>query len=92
MADAGKAPDDVHPSEVSFRELLRQLREDTGLTQVALAVRSGLSAQAISLLERGVRRRPRPSTVNTLIKAMRLTAADASALRLAWILAQLIDP
>ncbi|MBY0512555.1 MAG: helix-turn-helix domain-containing protein [Gemmataceae bacterium] len=37
----------------TFAERLRELREASGLSQYALAKRSGVTKQAISLLERG---------------------------------------
>ena len=43
---------------VVFGDLLRQHRSAAGLTQEELAERAGLSPDAISLLERGERRRP----------------------------------
>jgi tetratricopeptide (TPR) repeat protein len=61
---------------VTFGALLRQHRRVAGLTQEALAERAGLTAQAISALERGVRRRPHPSTVRLLAAALRLHAQD----------------
>ena len=72
--------DDERLPDVSFGEQLRWLREGTGLTQVALSARSGLSVQAISMLERGVRRSPRRSTVDLLVRALRLDPSDAEAL------------
>jgi tetratricopeptide (TPR) repeat protein/transcriptional regulator with XRE-family HTH domain len=61
---------------VSFGELLRQLRLGAGLTQEALAERSGLSVDAISALENGRRRRPRSDTVSLLAGALDLPPAD----------------
>jgi transcriptional regulator with XRE-family HTH domain len=43
---------------VTFGAVLRQYRRAAGLTQEVLAERAGVTAQAISALERGVRRRP----------------------------------
>src|SRR5919199_6691937 len=64
---------------MTFGALLRQYRRAAGLTQEALAERAGLTAQAISALERGVRRRPHPSTVRLLAAALRLHAQDRAA-------------
>src|SRR2546423_8896167 len=64
---------------VTFGALLRQHRRAAGLTQEALAERAGITAQAISALERGVRRRPHPSTVRLLAAALRLHAQDRAA-------------
>ncbi|MEU4195015.1 tetratricopeptide repeat protein [Kribbella sp. NPDC026611] len=58
-------------------ELLRRLRIRAGLTQAALAERAGLSEQAISVLERGTRSRPRQDTVRALTKALDLSPAEA---------------
>jgi tetratricopeptide (TPR) repeat protein/transcriptional regulator with XRE-family HTH domain len=54
-------------------ELLREFRIAADLTQGALAEKAGLSEQAVSLLERGTRRRPRISTVRALAEALALT-------------------
>src|SRR3989440_3947545 len=64
---------------VTFGALLRQYRRAAGLTQEALAERAGVTAQAISALERGFRRRPHPSTVRLLAAALRLHAQDRAA-------------
>lgn len=63
------------PVGVAFGELLRRYRESRGLTQEALGARSGLSARAISLLERG-HRTPRMHTVRRLADVLRLAASD----------------
>ncbi len=57
---------------VTLGELLREFRTAAGLTQGGLAEKAGLSEQAVSLLERGSRRRPRPSTVHALAEALGL--------------------
>ena len=44
--------------DVAFSTRLRRFREAAGLTQEELASMAGLSAKAISTLERGARRRP----------------------------------
>ncbi|MFI6677739.1 ATP-binding protein [Kribbella sp. NPDC050470] len=62
----------------SLGELLRRHRTGLGLTQAALAEKAGLSEQAISVLERGTRRRPRLDTVRALTTALGLDAADAA--------------
>ena len=56
----------------SFGALLRQYRLAAGLTQEALAERAGLSARAISDLERGINRAPRQDTLDLLSQALRL--------------------
>ena len=53
----------------SFAMQLRRFREPAGLTQEELASRAGLSAMAVSVLERGERRRPYPHTVRSLADA-----------------------
>jgi transcriptional regulator with XRE-family HTH domain len=61
-----------------FAQLLRHHRLVRGLTQEELAERAGLSARAISDLERGLKRAPRASTVRLLADALALNpdAAD----------------
>jgi len=54
----------------SFGELLRQRRLAAGLTQEALAERAGVSAKAISDLERDPGRTPRLDTVGLLADAL----------------------
>jgi transcriptional regulator with XRE-family HTH domain len=51
-----------------------------GLTQEEVAQRAGLSARAIGDLERGLVRRPQRKTVELLIRALALPAADANSL------------
>jgi non-specific serine/threonine protein kinase len=50
------------------------------LTQETLAARARLSARAVSDLERGVNRVPRPGTLALLARALRLGPADRAAL------------
>jgi tetratricopeptide (TPR) repeat protein/transcriptional regulator with XRE-family HTH domain len=59
---------------VEFSELLRRHRLAAGHTQATLAELAGLSEQAVSLLERGTRRRPRVETIHALSTALKLTA------------------
>ena len=54
-----------------FGMALRACRLGRGLSQAELADMAGLSAQAVSMLERGVRR-PRPATVRSLAEALEL--------------------
>src|SRR5829696_3553637 len=65
----------------SFAALLRRYRVAAGLSQEALAERAGLSARAISDLERGVRRAPYRETVSLLADALGLRDGDRAALR-----------
>lgn len=55
-----------------FGALLKDYRLAAGLTQEALAERAGLSARAISDLERGVKRLPREATLDLLAQALAL--------------------
>src|SRR5262245_28694537 len=64
----------------AFGEQLRGFRERIGLTQEELAERAGLSAQGISALERGLRRRPYLPTVRALAEALDLSAPERAAL------------
>jgi ABC-type transport system substrate-binding protein/class 3 adenylate cyclase len=68
------------PSSVTFADLLRHHRAAAGLTQEELAARAGLSADAISTLERGARRRPRKDTVALLAAALALPEEERAAL------------
>jgi transcriptional regulator with XRE-family HTH domain len=67
-------------SRSPFGERLRRLRVAAGLSQEALAERSGLSVQAIGALETGKRRRPYPHTVAALADALGLSESDRTAL------------
>jgi predicted ATPase/DNA-binding XRE family transcriptional regulator len=60
----------------TFGDLLRRHRDSANLTQEDLAERTGLTPQAISLLERGERRRPHRYTVEKLAEALGLTGQD----------------
>ena len=60
----------------TFGELLRSYRNSANLTQEELAGRTGLTPQAIGLLERGERRRPHKYTVEKLAEAMGLRGHD----------------
>ncbi|WP_405061051.1 NB-ARC domain-containing protein [Kribbella sp. NBC_01505] len=64
-------------TEESLSDLLRRYRGRAGLTQAALAAKAGLSDQAISLLERGTRTRPRIDTIRTLIQVLDLNEDEA---------------
>jgi predicted ATPase/DNA-binding XRE family transcriptional regulator len=56
-----------------FGVRLRDLRKAAGLTQEELALRAGLSPNAVGSLERGTRKRPHPHTVRSLAKALELS-------------------
>ncbi|MBF8184309.1 helix-turn-helix domain-containing protein [Nonomuraea sp. K274] len=62
----------VRGGDGSFGAKLRQLRVRGGLTQEQLAERAGLSANAVSSLERGARQHPYPHTVGALVAALGL--------------------
>ena len=59
---------------IPFSSVLRRYRTEAGLTQEALAERAGLSARAVSDLERGVMANPRPFTLRQLGEALGLSA------------------
>src|SRR5919205_799211 len=63
----------------SFGERLRRYRERASLTQEELGERAGLTALAISALERGERRRPYPTTVRALADALGLVDQERAA-------------
>jgi predicted ATPase/transcriptional regulator with XRE-family HTH domain len=63
-----------------FGPRLRRLRESAGLTQEELGSRAGLTAKAISALERGERKRPYPHTVRSLADALQLSEQERAVL------------
>ena len=66
--------------DAPFGARLRRLRETAGLTQEELASKAGLTAKAISVLERGERRRPYPHTVRALADALGLADGERASL------------
>ncbi|HET7273298.1 MAG TPA: tetratricopeptide repeat protein [Rubrobacter sp.] len=66
-----------------FGELLRSHRDSLNLTQEELAKRTGLTPQAVGLLERGQRRRPHGYTVDKLAEALGLAGRDLARFRAA---------
>ncbi|MEO8287218.1 MAG: tetratricopeptide repeat protein [Chloroflexota bacterium] len=64
----------------TFGALLKRYRMAARLTQEALAERAGLSARAVSDLERGLSRTPRYDTLDLLTKAMNLEASQRATL------------
>src|ERR1700729_598609 len=60
----------------AFGKLLRRHRLEGGLSQEALAERAGLSADAVGMLERGVRRMPYEHTLERLANALGLGKQD----------------
>jgi predicted ATPase/DNA-binding XRE family transcriptional regulator len=67
----------------SFRTLLKHYRQVAGLSQEALAARAGLSARAISDLERGINRTPHPDTLELLSSALSLSSQQHALLQAA---------
>jgi transcriptional regulator with XRE-family HTH domain len=63
-------------TELSFGDLLRLYRGSANLTQEDLAARTGLTPQAIGLLERGKRRHPHRYTVGKLAEGLELTGPE----------------
>ncbi len=61
---------------LTFGDLLRRYRETAHLTQEEVAERAGLTPQAISLLERGERRKPQRYTVRKLAETLQLSPGD----------------
>jgi tetratricopeptide (TPR) repeat protein/transcriptional regulator with XRE-family HTH domain len=61
---------------VNFGSLLRELRDKAGLTQEELAESTGLSARAVSDLERGVAQKARNHTTRLLAEALGLQGED----------------
>jgi transcriptional regulator with XRE-family HTH domain len=61
----------------AFADVLRQLRERSGLSQEALATKSGLDRTFISLLERG-QRQPTLKTMARLAQAMDISLTALS--------------
>src|SRR5579859_496612 len=65
---------------LTFADLLRRYRRATGLTQAELAERAGLSARAVSSLERGINHSPHRDTVALLVAGLKLAPEEATAL------------
>ena len=72
----------------TFAALLKRHRLAMGLSQEQLGERAGLTAQAISTLERGFRRTPYRDTVHVLARALALSPAEAAALEAAVVRSQ----
>lgn len=77
MNDTARGGDDVTADD-TFAGALRQCRLAAGLTQRDLAERSGVSARAISDLERGINRHPQRETARMLGAALALSGAAQS--------------
>ena len=65
---------------MTFGARLRALRDAASLTQEELASRAGLTAKAVSALERGERKRPYPHTVRSLSDALDLSDEQRASL------------
>ena len=65
-------------TEIEFGDLLRRHRAAAGITQEDLASRTGLTPQAIGLLERGKRRHPHAYTVQKLAEVLELEERNLS--------------
>src|SRR5262245_44512147 len=79
-AGVGEAEAATTTDPSPFGTLLRRHRLAAGLTQEELAERAGVSARAVSDLERGGGRRPRLATVALLAAALDLGPAPRAAL------------
>jgi transcriptional regulator with XRE-family HTH domain len=77
------SPSSSPSSLLTFADLLRYHRMAAGLTQEELAERASLSVDAVSMLERGARRRPRKDTIALLADALALPAEERAAFVLA---------
>jgi len=80
LQKAGRAMAYSHAHPLEFGSLLKQHRLDAGLSQETLAGESGLSVDAVSMLERGMRRAPRKATIDLLATALKLLAQEHAAL------------
>ena len=60
-----------------FAERLRRFRERASFTQEELAERAAITAEAVSALERGERRRPYPHTLRALAGALGRAAGSS---------------
>jgi len=67
----------------TLASILKEYRLDAGLTQEGLAERSGISARAISDLERGLYQAPHRDTVDRLVEALGLSPEQQAQLEAA---------
>ncbi len=81
MFQQGGAGTETIAGAVDFGTHLRRLRVERGLSQLELAERANMSVEAISALERGVRKRPQAGTVDLLGAALALDHDQLRALR-----------
>ena len=66
--------------EVTFGQRLKVFRADAKLSQDQLAKLAGVSWQCIALIEQGLRRDPKWSTVCRIAKALRVSVENFDAL------------
>lgn len=81
MFQKGGAGTETIAGAVDFGTHLRRLRVERGLSQLELAERANMSVEAISALERGVRKRPQAGTVDLLGAALALDHDQLRTLR-----------
>ena len=65
-------------AQPSFADVLRRARRRAGLTQEELAERAGLSARAITAIERGISRAPHKTTIELLCAALELSSEQCA--------------
>lgn len=73
------------PTGPAFGTLLRRYRLCAGLSQEALAERAEVSVEAVSALERGVRRAPHAATIDLLATALQLDKKERAELAIAVV-------
>jgi transcriptional regulator with XRE-family HTH domain len=64
----------------TFGAKVEEYRERLGMLQIELAKKVGLSKSHLNRIEKGTRKRPKVETVLRMIKALRLTRAEAKEL------------
>ena len=69
--------------ETALGTLLRRLRQAASISQEELAERAGISAKAVSALERGRRRHPHPGTLRALMDGLGASDDERTALLVA---------
>src|SRR5215469_1255178 len=74
-AEASVAPETLTPATMAPGSWLKRQRKAAGLTQEDLAERSGVSVRTIADLERGRTRKPYPSSLRALVRALGLPEA-----------------
>src|SRR5712691_3504249 len=82
----------AHPGQALPGEWLRHQRVAAGLTQEDLAELSGVSVRTIADLERGRTRKPYPSSLRALVRALGLPDAAGTDLVARYRIGQEEDP